>query len=219
MIKAKAVIFDTDCTLVNTVKRFFEVFNEMLEEYGGKRLNWKDFYQRYVEDTLDEVVAVSGGNRRKALLHNFWMDFLKRYREGKTNGKIYPGVKKLLKQLHKKGVPIAVVTSCIVPPPKLKEELAGFGIDAFVKTLATAHDVLKDLENGNHFSKVAIFKEAAKSLRVDIKDCVVVGDYWNDIKAGKQVGAKTVGVLSGFMRRGMLESYGSDAIIDGTKTY
>ncbi len=216
MIRAKAVIFDTDCTLVDTVERFFEVFNSMLEERGDQRLGWEDFYRRYVEDSLDDAI-VTPKKGRKATLHRFWMDFLRKYREEDTNGKVYPGVKKLLGELHRRGVPIAVVTSCIVPPPKLREELAGLGIGAFVTTFATAHDVLDELEEGHHFSKVEIFRRAAESLGVKVEDCVVVGDYWNDIQAGKQVGAKAVGVLSGFMRRGMLESYGPDAIIDSTK--
>ena len=217
MITAKAVIFDTDCTLVDTLKRFFEVFNGALKERGKNPLSWEDFYRRYVDDELDEVVAASKTKRREKRLHEFWMEFLLRYREDDPKGKIYPGVKKLFKRLHDMGVPIAVITSCIVPPPKLKEELADFGIDVFVQTFATAHDVVKDLEKGHHFSKAEIFRIAAGRLGVDPEDCVVVGDYWNDIRDGKKVGAKTVGVLSGLSRRGLLEKYGPDAIINSAR--
>lgn len=217
MIKAKAAIFDTDCTLVDTFERFFEVFNAMLEKRGKPRLSWESFYQRYVEDSLDEVVVTAGEKPKKAFLHQFWMDFLRRYREKNPNGKIYPGVKKLLEELHKRSVPMAAITSCIVPPTELRKELDELGIGDFFMAVATAHDVMKNLKRGHHFSKVEILGKAAKRLGVNTKDCVVVGDYWNDIQAGKKVGAKTVGVLAGFMRRSLLEKYCPDAIIDSIK--
>lgn len=217
MITAKAAIFDTDCTLVNTIGRFFEVFNRMLEERGEDPLSWKDFYRRYVEDSLDEIVVTPKTMGRGERLHEFWMEFLRRYREGGLKSKLYPGVKKLLEKLHRMGVPIAVITSCIVPPDNLREELADLGIDAFVRAFATAHDVVENLERGHHFSKVDIFRKAAKRLSVNPEDCVVVGDYWNDIRDGNKVGAKTVGVLSGLTRRGLLEKYKPDAIIESTK--
>lgn len=217
MITAKAAIFDLDCTLVDTLDRFFVVFNGLLEERGEKTLSWQKFFKLYVADTLDDVVVPAKAKQRGKRLHEFWMEFLRRYREDYVGSKIFPGVRKVFKKLHDDGVPIAVITSCIVPPPKLREELASFGIDVYVQTIATAHDVVKILEGGHHFSKVEIFIIAAERLGVDPKDCVVVGDYWNDIRDGKRAGAKAVGVLSGLMRRGLLEKYGPDAIIDGVK--
>ncbi len=216
MIMAKAVIFDTDSTLVDTIERFFGVFNEMLAAQGSPPLGWDEFYRRYVADSLDELAVPRKAKRRKERLHSFWMEFLRKYREENPNGKIYPGVKSLLRKLHAVGIPVAVITSCIVPSSKLREELAGLGVDAFVDACATAHDVVNILEMGDHFSKVEIIKKAAENLRVRPEDCVVVGDYWNDVKSGKEAGAKTVGVLSGLARREMLEKYGADAIINNT---
>jgi phosphoglycolate phosphatase-like HAD superfamily hydrolase len=44
-----------------------------------------------------------------------------------------------------------------------------------------------------------------------------VGDYWSDIKAGNELGAKTVAVLSGSMERDTFEKLKPDAIIDSVK--
>ncbi|MEM2796442.1 MAG: HAD hydrolase-like protein, partial [Candidatus Hadarchaeales archaeon] len=52
-----------------------------------------------------------------------------------------------------------------------------------------------------------------EKLGVEPQECVIVGDYWNDIRDGKKVGAKTVAVLTGLMRRELLEKYGPDAVI------
>ena len=217
MIKAKAVIFDLDCTLVDTLERFFEVFNECLEKRGRKPLGRDEFFKHYVDDTLDDVVAPTKNSERERVLHEFWMEFLWKYREGNPKAKLIEGVDEVFQELHHKGIPIAVITSCIVPSQKLREELERYGIGKFVKTTATAHDVVKELERGHHFSKVEIFQLAAQRLGVDPKDCVVVGDYWNDIRDGKRVGARTVAVLTGLMRKELLERYKPDAIINSVR--
>jgi phosphoglycolate phosphatase-like HAD superfamily hydrolase len=76
---------------------------------------------------------------------------------------------------------------------------------------------VKNLEAGDHFSKVEILRLAAEKLGVDPKDCVVVGDYWNDIRDGKAIGAKTVAVLTGQIRRELLEKYSPDAMIESIR--
>jgi len=216
-ITAKAVIFDLDCTLVDTLRRYFEVFNGLLKERGDKPLSWRSFVKIYVDDILDDVISPPGTKHREERLHEFWMDFLRRYREDDPGSKLIPGVWSVLKKLHDGGVPIAIITSCIVSHSKLRDELEDFGINVFVQTIVTAQDVLEELEKGHHFSKIEILKKVVERLKVDPEDCVVVGDYWNDIRDGKKIGAKTVGVLSGLMRRSLLEKYGPDAIIDSVK--
>jgi phosphoglycolate phosphatase-like HAD superfamily hydrolase len=217
MITAKAAIFDLDCTLVDTIRRFFDLFNELLVAHGKKLLTWGKFFEIYVADTLDDLIAKPLGRERERKLHEFWMEFLHRYRDGDSNGRLIPGVVEIFQDLSEKRIPIAIITSCIVPAAKLRKELTRFGIGKFVRTIVTAQDVLKNLEAGNHFSKLEIFGLAAEKLGVDPEDCVVVGDYWNDIRDGKAVGARTVAVLTGQMRRELLEKYGPDAIIESVR--
>jgi len=217
MITAKAAIFDLDCTLVDTLRRFFDLFNELLVARGKKPLSRGKFFEIYVADTLDDLIAKSSDRERERKLHEFWMEFLHKYRDGDPKGKLIPGVIEIFQDISEKGIPIAVITSCIVPAAKLRKELTRFGIGKFVRTIVTAHDVLKNLGAGNHFSKLEIFGLAAERLGVDPEDCVVVGDYWNDMRDGKAVGARTVAVLTGQMRRELLEKYGPDAIIESVR--
>jgi len=217
MITAKAAIFDLDCTLVDTLRRFFDLFNELLVAREKKPLSWDKFFEIYVADTLDDLIAKPSDRERERKLHEFWMEFLHKYRDGDPKGKLIPGVIEIFQDLSEKGIPIAIITSCIVPAVKLRKELAKFGICKFVKTIVTAHDVLEDIEAGDHFSKLEIFGLAAERLGVDPMDCVVVGDYWNDMRDGKAVGAKTVAVLTGQMRRELLEKYRPDTIIESVR--
>lgn len=217
MITAKAAIFDLDCTLVDTLKRFYDVFNELFEERGSRALVWDEFLEHYVADTLDDVVAAPSNGERERKLHEFWLEFLRRYRASDPSGGLIPGVREVFQKLHDVGVPIAVVTGCIAPTAKVREELANFGLDRFVSAIATGDDAIRELDEGHHFSKVQILRLAAEGLGVDPRECVVVGDYWNDVKDGKALGAKTVAVLTGLMRRELLEKFGPDAIIESVR--
>ena len=106
MITAKAVIFDTDCTLVDTLDRFFVLFNELLEKREGKPLSHSAFLKHYVEDTLDDVVAPVPINRRDERLHKFWMEFLRKYREDGPCGALITGVKEVFKIVDRQKVPV-----------------------------------------------------------------------------------------------------------------
>jgi HAD superfamily hydrolase (TIGR01509 family) len=57
---------------------------------------------------------------------------------------------------------------------------------------------------------------AAEQMGVKPEECLMVGDTVVDIKAGKQAGAQTVGVLCGFGERDELEKAGADLILDST---
>jgi phosphoglycolate phosphatase-like HAD superfamily hydrolase len=214
LIQACAAIFDLDGTLVDTLGRFFEVFNGCLTKRQRRGLAWEEFLRRFVDDTLDDFVAAPGSENRESTLHAFWMEFLRRYREGKARSKLIPGAREVLARLRKLGVPVAVITSCIVPAERLREELESHGIGEFVKTVVTGFDVSGELEHGHHFSKVEIFRLAIERLNVAPGNCLVIGDYWNDVRDGKRAGAKTIAVLTGLMRREVLERYEPDAIIE-----
>ena len=218
MITAKAVIFDTDGTLVNTIRRFYTVLNRMLEERGDEPLGWEEFLGQYTADTLDDLAAPPGTDGRDEKLHRFWIDFFRKYREIEAPGdELIPGARETIEKISETGVPIAISTICIVPPDKLREELDGYGVAKFADAIVTGHNVVEDLEHGHHFSKVELFGLAAREIGADIADCVVVGDYWNDVRDAKQLGAKVVGVMTGLVRREVMESYEPDVIIDSVK--
>ncbi len=210
-MKARAVIFDTDGTLVDTLRRFYEVFAELLHRCCGKIIEWDEFLRGYVEDTLDDVV-VKLTRADGVALHSFWLEFLRMYRNGNAKSRPIAGAPETIRRLKEMGVPVAVITSCIVPAEKLREELESFGIRG-ADVIVTGLDLIDELEGKHHFSKEGIFRLAVERLGVEAEDCVIVGDYWNDITDGKKVGAKTVAVLTGLMRRELLERYGPDAII------
>lgn len=55
---------------------------------------------------------------------------------------------------------------------------------------------------------------AAEALGVRPADCVVVGDTENDVRAAKEAGARSIGVLWGYGSRESLEAAGVDHLIE-----
>jgi len=218
MITARAVIFDTDGTLINTTKRFYIVFNRILQKHGRKPIAWKAFFKRYSADALDTVIAPPRTKNRNAVLHRFWLEFLTEYRSiPVTEDSLIPGVKEVLEAISEQGGRIAIVTSCIVPAHKLELELSHYGIKKFARAVVTGADAVKELTEGHHFSKEGIFERAINRLGVSPVDCVIVGDYWNDVEAGKKLGTKTIAVLSGSMEFNVLAEMKPDAIIKSVR--
>ena len=129
-------------------------------------------------DALDDFVAKPSDPERERKLHDFWLDFLRRYRAADPGSKLIPGVRELFQQLHRAGVPIAVITSSIVPATQIRKELEGLGLGQFVRAMVTGDNVSRELGKGHHFSKIEIFRFAAENIEVDPRECVVVGDYW-----------------------------------------
>jgi len=218
MITAKAAIFDVDGTLIDTIKRFHIVLNQILKKHGRKPIEFQEFLRRYIGDTLDDAIVPPETPGREQVLHEFWLEFLRRYRAiDVPDDRLIPGVKEVLKNISDSGVPIAIATSCIVPADQLKEELSSYGLGEFARIVITGLDVAEDLKKGHHFSKVELLERAAWGLGVDPRDCVVVGDYCNDIRDGRKIGAKTVAVLTGLMKRDFLSKFKPDAIIESVR--
>ncbi len=215
LIKAKAFIFDIDQTLLNTLKRFYVVFNRNLEKIGLRPLEYKDFVKKYSQDILDDVVAPPGSRGREARLHRFWLSFLKEFRSFRTSeDHLIPGVKRVLEKIYRQGIPIAVNTNCIAPVSQVREELEEFGIGEYISVISTGSEARDELADGHHFSKKTIVKKAIAKLKIPAKDCVVVGDYFNDIKAGKALGTKTIAVLTGLTGREYALRLKPDTVID-----
>ncbi|MBS3815363.1 MAG: HAD family hydrolase [Hadesarchaea archaeon] len=218
MITAKAAVFDTDGTLIDTTKRFFTVFKLMLEKRGQDPIEWGEFFKRYSEDTLNEVIKTRETSVRKQEIKEFWLEFLKKYREIPfSEDSMIEGVKETLERIDDSGAKIGITTSCILPPSKLKRELEEYDLAKYADTIITGGMVIEDLIENHHFSKRKIFERAFEELGVNPEETVVVGDYRNDITAGKDLGSKTVAVQTGHMKTEILEGLNPDNILKSVK--
>ena len=118
-------------------------------------------------------------------------------------GKLIPGVEGTLKSLRGKGIKIGIVTrNCEDAVRKVFPNINDF-CDVFV----SRNSVKKVKPHPDHLTY------AMESLNTSGEESVMVGDHIIDIQAGKRVGMKTIGVLTGRTKKEEFEKAGADYIL------
>ncbi|MGQ9723122.1 MAG: HAD family hydrolase [Candidatus Jordarchaeum sp.] len=200
-----AVLLDLDGTLVNTRTRFFLVFNESLEKFNLPTLTKNTFEDYYNNASLDLLVPQN-------VAIQFWDHFLENYSKTSSPDEFrISGSKQALHQLKKMGISIGIVTGRIASTESVMTELKKHELDNFVDVIVTR---LKNQNtNDDYFSKEQNLLEALEKLCHKSNESMFVGDYITDIRSGKRIGALTVAVLSGGIKKEILAKEYPDFII------
>ena len=204
----KAVIFDLDGTLADTIDAIAEAVNMTLEYFG------------YPLKTTDEVRAAVGNGARMIIRRTIPAEFyddeetvtraLKKYDEMYAltyshSDKMYDGMREALVALHASGKKIAVLSN--------KQ-------DAYVKGLADIYfsDGTISMALGQTELPVkpdiAGLKLIMDELSVSADECVFVGDSGVDIATARNANMDCIAVSWGFVGREGLEAKGAECVID-----
>ena len=111
----------------------------------------------------------------------------------------YPGIPELLARLQAQGAELFVATNKLLQPSREILKRNGWS-DLFRKVFAP------DLIAGERHSKAELLSLAVREYGLRPSRCVMIGDTAGDVKAGKEAGLKTIGVLWGYGDRAALEA-------------
>ena len=200
----KAVIFDLDGTLLDTLKDLANSVNYALREFG------------YPERTIDEVRRFIGNGVIKLMkraapdgiaeeaFEKCFNTFRSHYLEHMyDNTKPYEGIMEMLSILKEKGVKTAVVSN------KLHSGVVGLCEDFFGGQLTSAYGV--NTEDERKPQPKNVFK-ALSDLGVGAEETVYVGDSGVDVQTAKNAGLKCIGVTWGFRSEEDLLEAGAEYI-------
>ena len=197
-----AFIFDLDGTLVDSVYQHVLAWREALERCGIELSVWR----------IHRRVGMSGGLFVNALLRETHqsvtreqVDLLQRfhaeaYARQVGHVRLFPGTSKLLALLTENAVPWAIATSGQMESARHTLKLIDIGSGTPVIT----RDLVKHAKPDPD-----LFLAAAEHLKVDIQNCIVVGDSIWDLLAAQRARALGVGVLSGGYGQEELERAGA----------
>ncbi len=186
-----AIFFDLDGTIVDSREAYYEAARSAFQAMGQDPPKTKAALEipRRLEQKKPISDVIKGDTSR------FLDVYLKTYYSvTKVKTRLLPNVSTVLEILSAKAK-LALITTRSVPKKIIIKELERFGIAKHFTFVVTALDTYKPKP-----SPEALLK-CVKALDVQIRDCVIVGDSINDVKAGKAAGAKTVAVLSGLFSR------------------
>lgn len=186
----KAVIFDLDGTLLNTLDDLAASVNFALKDCG------------YPERTIEEVRAFIGNGVIKLMQRATpdgigQADFDRCFESFRTHylkhmfdtTKPYDGILTLLDTLKAAGIKTAVVSN------KLHSGVVGLCKDFFGDRLTCAFGVLDESERKP--APANVFK-AIKEMQVEAADCVYVGDSEVDVQTANNAGLDCIAVTWGY---------------------
>lgn len=200
-MKIRALIFDLDGTLLDTIPlirlSFEKVFSELAipwdcgEVLKTIGLPLQEVARRYAPERVGEFLQIYSEYQQS------------RYQE---LTRLFPGTRETLESLVASGYRIGVVTSKRRAPATAG--LALTGIDRYIDVSVTVEDVARPKPDPESVIR------ALELLNTRPEQAIYVGDSWYDIEAGRRAGVKTIGVTWGMATREELFTASPDLIID-----
>lgn len=216
-----ALLFDMDGTLIDLGERwwkpFIRAFDRVKPDFDKQKR------QEVLDDMITQVMETSQGSSKLLKLQMVWksaralklslFDVVKVLRNVKSDPMAFKnivpleGVNDILEVLHSRGYDLAIVTN------------AG---DKTVNRVKKHIEFLNNFDviiTRNKVKKIKPYPEslllACMELGKDPSMCAMIGDFPQDIRAGKAAGTKTVGILGdlGNFTRSSLELEKPDFII------
>lgn len=205
-MKYKAVIFDMDGTILNTLEDLKNATNYSLRQFGMPERSLEEV-RMFVGNGIRKLVerAVPSGTSEEKITQVFDV-FLEYYEiHSADNTSPYPGILELVEKLKKAGIKTAVSTNkADVPAQELGREYFNGIFDLIVGQ----QDGLKVKPAPDSVNKILSILDIQK------KDAIYIGDSDVDVQTAKNSGLDFIGVSWGFRGREFLEKNGAKNIVD-----
>ncbi len=204
--RIKAVIFDFDGTLAVLNIDFSLMRQRIFDLMRRHGVEEETIREKYLLEVVDEVYQTlweknpSGAEtfyqESHRILHEVEM-------EAAEEGRLIPGTKATLKRLRRKGIKLGIITrNCEEAVRKVFPDINDY-CDVFV----SRNSVRKVKPHPDHLTYVL------KKLKISYEEAVMVGDHTIDVQAGRRVGMKTIGVLTGRTKKEEFQKAGADRIL------
>jgi HAD superfamily hydrolase (TIGR01509 family) len=203
----RALIFDLDGTLVDTVYAHVLAWHRVLGEADMHVPAWK----------IHRLIGMSGGLLTRAAAHEIGRELPEEEVERlqKRHGEVYrevlpdrrplPGAVELLRHLQREHIAYGIATSG--KREDVKPSLAALGVPANVAVVDRS-DVKRAKPEPD------LFLACQEKLKVRPEECYVVGDAVWDLLAARRAGMLGVGLLSGGYGEAELSQAGTYRVYD-----
>jgi phosphoglycolate phosphatase len=204
--KTKAVIFDFDGTLAVLNIDFSTMKDQVLALIRQFGVDEGSVKEKYLLEMIEEVCEIltekhePDGDEFYGQAH--WI-LHRTEMEAARKGSLIPGARETLKVLREKKIKVGIVTrNCEEAVREVFPDIESH-CDVFV-----SRDSVRNVKpHPDHLRSVM------GTLGIGGEESVMVGDHTLDIQAGNRVGMKTIGVLTGRVRREEFEKAGADLIL------
>jgi len=205
----KALIFDLDGTLIDSVPDVCASMNKVLTAAGRRDLTveeTKDMVGWGGRVLVEKALALTGEAGTEDEIDNALKAFLKTYAAHPADHtRIFPGVIEALESFKAGGVKLGICTN--KPTATTPPVLEAMGLNGFFDIVSSGDGVPYPKPDGRHVLLVA------EQLGASRETAAMVGDSESDITAAINAGMRSVAVTFGYAHC-PLEELGADALID-----
>ncbi len=179
----RAVIFDMDGVLVNSIRAHYRSFRKLFSEMG---INYslKEFLEHDITaGTMNVIPRVLKEHNKKGNVK--LLRKRKNYLVKDSRIPLFAGVLPLIKQLHMEGFKLAVASGGTKPFVRLM--IRKHKLNKYFPVVVTGEDKVRQKPNPD------IFLKAAWKLKMNPRECLVIEDSHNGVAAAKRAGMKVIG--------------------------
>ena len=204
--KYKAVIFDLDGTLLNTLEDLQDSVNYGLEKYGMPKRTLEEI-RRFVGNGVGKLIerAVPKGTTKdeEAKVFSAFKEYYAKHCNDKTD--LYPGIRELLSELKNRGYRMAIVSNKLQSGVDILSEL-------YFKNYTGI--AVGGKENMPKKPEPDMVYEALRQLGVSKEEAIFVGDSEVDIATARNAGMECITVAWGFRSRAEQEAAGAKIFVN-----
>lgn len=196
----KAVLFDLDGTLLDTVSDIHICVNDMLKKYGYPEIS-PERTRAYIGNGAKKLIerALPAGAQNFEECYTYYR---KQFAgSGNEHTRLFAGELETLSRLKARGLQLAVITN--KPQDATESCIRKFfpaGLFDFVGGDSGLFPCKPD-------PSLALY--AALSMRVPVSECVFIGDGETDVQTARNAGMGHIAVLWGYRTREQLEQAGA----------
>ncbi|MCL7761969.1 HAD family hydrolase [Polaribacter sp. Z014] len=205
-MKYKAVIFDLDGTLVNSIKDIADAMNIVLKKRNYPTYNYET-YKTFVGSGVRSLVvsALPKENPKNEEVEVCLKDMMQVYSEVCTvKTKPYEGILELLEKLNAKNIKVSVLSN---KEDTLTKKIAAFLLPEFLSPVLGLKVEVDKKPN----PKVAL--EVCEEIGVKPEETIFIGDTDVDILVAKNANMLPVGVSWGFRDKESLVNAGAAQVL------
>lgn len=203
----KAVIFDLDGTLVNSIEDIADAMNTVLQSYNYPTHSY-EIYKQFVGSGIKRLVikALPENQCEEAQIDTVFNEMMRIYSTRCTQKtKPYDGIIDLLKQLKNQNIKLAVLSN-------KADQLTKKIVLALFPNYFEAVEGLSDEAHKKPNPIKAL--EISKTLKLPPEDIIFVGDTAIDIQTAQNANMLAVGVSWGFRDKNELVESGAKHILN-----
>ena len=176
MKRYKAIIYDIDGTLLNTLDQNMYPLMRIIKEELGEDWTYEEVASRFAAQPGMKTIA-DLGIRDVDGVYARWVRYVNAYGEG---AKAYDGVPELLEAVKSMGIRQAIVSSKRAPQYAIDMGRPGF--DKYMETAVLCEDTQK------HKPDPEPLNECLRRMGLTAADALYVGDARSDLEAARNAG-------------------------------